>query len=1354
MLLVLTVVLGLGLPAGRHRRRPGALPGPGRRLARRGTTGSVVGSSPDRPAFAGDPAYFQTRPSAAGDGYDPLAPRASNLGPSNPDLVKPVEERRRGRGRGSTAPPPADGPARRPDGQRLGARPAHQPGVRRAAGRPGRPGARPPRRQVRALVAEHTQGRTLGFLGEPRVNVLELNLALDRRSAGHWRRGDTSGPTTAAGRLRVYLGAAPGVGKTYAMLGEGHRRAERGTDVVVGFVETHGRPHTAEMLAGLEVVPRRTRDLPRDARSRRWTSTPCWPAGPGSRWSTSSRTPTCPARRNASAGRTSRSCSPPGIDVITTVNIQHLESLNDVVEKITGVPQRETVPDAVVRAADQIELVDMTAEALRRRLAHGNVYAPEKVDAALANYFRVGNLTALRELALLWMADRVDEALQHYREQHGIDRHLGDPGAGRRRAHRRPRGRDADPPGGPDRRPCRPAASCSPCTSPGPTGWPAPARRALAAQRQPGGEPRRHLPPGGRRRRARRRCWTSPGPRTPPSWCSAPAGGRGWRGCSRPGIGATTIRGSGDIDVHIVTHEQIGGGRRACPRSRQPQPRGAGSAGYALAVAAPAAADPVPGALPRRAQPGQRHAALPAGHRRRRAGRRVSAGAGRRGRRARCCSTTSSPRRCTRSPSPRPNNALALLVFVAGRPRWSARWSTSPPGAPARPPAAAAEAAHARRPWPAACCGGEDGAAALLERVRETFGLTLGRRCCETATGPALASRRSATRTRRAPRPERVRDDRRARAGERRAACSRCAGGSCAADDQRVLAAFAAQVASSLDRHRLRRGGRRGGSARRGRPDAHRAAGRRRPRPAHPARGGQGGGLEPAQPRRRRSAADDRDELLRHRRRVARPARRAGRQPARHEPAPGRRAGGQRPADRRRRGAWPRALDDLGDRPASRGPGRHPGRPARGARRPGPARAGRRQPGRQRAAVLPGRRRRRGSRPAPGRPGRAAGRRPRPRHPAEQTGERVFHPFQRLGDTDNTTGVGLGPGPVARPHRGDGRHARAGGHPGRRADHGAVACRPAPTTVRPPAPGLRGRAGARSRRDPSCWSSTTSRDPAGAGHQPARPRLRRAHRGHRRRGARDGGRRTRRTSSILDLGLPDIDGVEVIAGLRGWTAVPILVLSGRTDSADKVEALDAGADDYVTKPFGMDELLARMRAGAPRRRRAGRRCPSYESATSPSTSRPGGSAARRRPTDVRLTPTEWHLLEVLVRHPGKLLSQQQLLHEVWGPGYENGPRLPARSTWPSCAASSSPTRPARGTCSPSPAWATASSRTCPSWRRGSGMSAGSGRGSRRVRDVCGSRGGGVSYEVAATATSSHDVVRDVIRRGRHSDQNV
>src|SRR2546421_6694572 len=127
-----------------------------------------------------------------------------------------------------------------------------------------------------------------------------------------------------------------------------------------------------------------------------------------------------PGSRNAKRWQDVDDLLDAGIDVITTVNVQHLESLNDVVHKITGVPQRETVPDEVVRAADQIELIDMTPEALRRRMAHGNIYQPENIDAALSNYFRVGNLSALRELALLWVAGRVDEGLQTYRDEHGI----------------------------------------------------------------------------------------------------------------------------------------------------------------------------------------------------------------------------------------------------------------------------------------------------------------------------------------------------------------------------------------------------------------------------------------------------------------------------------------------------------------------------------------------------------------------------------------------------------------------------------------------------------------------------------------------------------------------------------------------------------------------------------------------------------------------------------------------------------------------------------------------------------------------------------------------------------------------
>ena len=135
---------------------------------------------------------------------------------------------------------------------------------------------------------------------------------------------------------------------------------------------------------------------------------------------------------------------------------------------------------------------------------------------------------------------------------------------------------------------------------------------------------------------------------------------------------------------------------------------------------------------------------------------------------------------------------------------------------------------------------------------------------------------------------------------------------------------------------------------------------------------------------------------------------------------------------------------------------------------------------------------------------------------------------------------------------------------------------------------------------------------------------------------------------ILDLGLPDLDGVEVIDGLRGWTDAPIIVLSGRADSTDKVEALDAGADDYVTKPFGMDELLARMRAVT---RRGAAEVSEPQVSLGDTVIDLAAKRVIRGEKDIRLTPTEWHLLEVLLRHPGKLLSQRQLLQEVWGPGY-------------------------------------------------------------------------------------------------------
>jgi two-component system sensor histidine kinase KdpD len=223
------------------------------------------------------------------------------------------------------------------------------------------------------------------------------------------------------GQLRIYLGAAPGVGKTFTMLEEAHRRVARGTDVVIGFIETHGREHTQRMTDGLEVVPRKAMTY-RGAAFTDMDVDAVLARRPEVAIVDELAHTNVPGSGNAKRWQDIQQLLDAGITVLSTVNIQHLESLNDVVEEITGVPQRETVPDEVVRRAEQVELVDMTPEALRRRMAHGNVYQQDKIDAALGNYFRVGNLTALRELALLWLAGTVDEQLDRYRADH----HIGD----------------------------------------------------------------------------------------------------------------------------------------------------------------------------------------------------------------------------------------------------------------------------------------------------------------------------------------------------------------------------------------------------------------------------------------------------------------------------------------------------------------------------------------------------------------------------------------------------------------------------------------------------------------------------------------------------------------------------------------------------------------------------------------------------------------------------------------------------------------------------------------------------------------------------------------------------------------
>ncbi len=205
-----------------------------------------------------------------------------------------------------------------------------------------------------------------------------------------------------------------------------------------------------------------------------------------------------------------------GIDVISTLNIQHLESLNDVVERITGVTQRETIPDEVARRAEQVELVDMAPEALRRRMAHGNIYAPEKVDAALGNYFRLGNLGALRELALMWVADQVDDSLQGYKAAHGIL----DTWETRERVvvaltgapERRP-AQSVGPPGWPPGR----VATSSGCTCAPRTGWPrGPSSASTSTARCSRASVARTTRWSAPMWRARSP--TSPDPRRPPSW--------------------------------------------------------------------------------------------------------------------------------------------------------------------------------------------------------------------------------------------------------------------------------------------------------------------------------------------------------------------------------------------------------------------------------------------------------------------------------------------------------------------------------------------------------------------------------------------------------------------------------------------------------------------------------------------------------------------------------------------------------------------------------------------------------------------------------------------------------------------
>jgi two-component system sensor histidine kinase KdpD len=222
------------------------------------------------------------------------------------------------------------------------------------------------------------------------------------------------------GHLRVYLGAVAGAGKTYAMLNEGHRRKTRGTNVVVGFVETHKRAQTEAQLLDLEVIPRKKVTY-RGVTLEEMDTEAIIARHPEVVLVDELAHTNVPGSKHAKRYQDVEELLDAGIDVVTTLNIQHLESLNDMVASITGVRVRETLPDRILDQADEVELIDISPVALRQRMKHGNIYSAERIEPALNNFFREGNLTALRELALRRTADKTESQLQHYMDEHHID---------------------------------------------------------------------------------------------------------------------------------------------------------------------------------------------------------------------------------------------------------------------------------------------------------------------------------------------------------------------------------------------------------------------------------------------------------------------------------------------------------------------------------------------------------------------------------------------------------------------------------------------------------------------------------------------------------------------------------------------------------------------------------------------------------------------------------------------------------------------------------------------------------------------------------------------------------------------
>src|SRR6266849_5609385 len=221
------------------------------------------------------------------------------------------------------------------------------------------------------------------------------------------------------GKLKVFFGAAAGVGKTYAMLEVAREQRADGVDVLIGYVETHGRAETDALLEGLEVLPARSIEY-RGAALREFDLDGALARSPALILVDELAHTNAPGSRHAKRWQDVEELLDAGIDVYTTVNVQHLESLNDVVAQITGVLVRETVPDSILDQADELELIDLPPDELLQRLREGKVYVSEQARRALDHFFHKGNLIALRELALRRTADRVDAQMQVYRSTHAI----------------------------------------------------------------------------------------------------------------------------------------------------------------------------------------------------------------------------------------------------------------------------------------------------------------------------------------------------------------------------------------------------------------------------------------------------------------------------------------------------------------------------------------------------------------------------------------------------------------------------------------------------------------------------------------------------------------------------------------------------------------------------------------------------------------------------------------------------------------------------------------------------------------------------------------------------------------------